>query len=178
MVKNKQKGFTLIELLVVVLLIGILVAIALPKYETAVAKSKFSTLKLETQSLAQAINRYRTMNGKEPTSFNDLDVYFSLTEEKNEGINIVGSLTNGETCFIINSLTPKQAGCFLANQKMRYYYDTEKIRPYSCISLSDYKGGLKVCQQDAQTPFYSTASCGVDFGNGHTVTPCYQYFYY
>ncbi len=67
-------GFTLIELLVVVLIIGILAAIALPKYEKAVNRARYTQAQTLLTALWQAQQVYYMANGSYTTHFSDLDI--------------------------------------------------------------------------------------------------------
>lgn len=69
-----NKGFTLIELLVVVLIIGVLSAVALPQYTTAVEKSRAAEALTLSSAARGAAERYFFQKGIWPDSFNKLDV--------------------------------------------------------------------------------------------------------
>ncbi len=68
------KGFTLIELLIVVLIIGVLTAIAVPQYQKAVLKSRFSSLMPTTKSIRDGNEMYYMTNGHYADNVSKLDV--------------------------------------------------------------------------------------------------------
>ena len=73
-----KKAFTLIELLVVVLIIGILAAIALPKYRFAVERARASEAVVNVQAWYNALQRYYLANSSFPETktdaLNDIDI--------------------------------------------------------------------------------------------------------
>ena len=56
--RRTRRGFTLIELLVVVVIIGILAAIAIPKFQSTKGKANAATLKSDLRNLATAQEAY------------------------------------------------------------------------------------------------------------------------
>ena len=74
-----NNAFTLIELLVVVLIIGILASVALPQYQKAVIKSRFVSMKLFANALANAEERYYLANNDYTVDIDGLDIDFPET---------------------------------------------------------------------------------------------------
>ena len=65
---KSQKGFTLVELLVVVAIIGVLAAVAIPKFTGATDEAKVAKIKADMRTIGSAIALYQAKNnGTNPT---------------------------------------------------------------------------------------------------------------
>ena len=65
-----RKGFTLIELLIVVVIIGILAAIAIPKFATTKDKAKLASIKTDLRNYMTAQEAYFSDNATYGTDAN------------------------------------------------------------------------------------------------------------
>jgi type IV pilus assembly protein PilA len=92
MVRMKQKGFTMIELMIVVAIIGILAAIALPKFANMIEKSREGSTKGNAGSIksANAIY-YGDQEGVWPTTMNSQSSYrYSLYLDNIPEVKVTG----------------------------------------------------------------------------------------
>ena len=150
--QNKSRAFTLIELLVVVLIIGILAAVAVPQYTTAVNKSRFANLRSVAMSFVSAAQVYKLANGNWPDNFEDLGVNlpggFEITNPS-----YYGSVhyTCGQNDQLFCCLFPKAGTanpmitCSQKDESFAYAYFLDHLKAY-CIADPDKADALKLCQ--------------------------------
>jgi prepilin-type N-terminal cleavage/methylation domain-containing protein len=71
-----QKGFTLVELMIVVVIIGILIAIAIPVYNLVTARAEKGACVANLRMIDGAIQNYFMNTSEWPANISDLDDYF------------------------------------------------------------------------------------------------------
>ena len=106
MKKQLQKGFTLIELMIVVAIIGILASIALPAYQTYVAKSNVTSIQASAAAAKTEVWQHYIDNGAMPTpSATVVPGLFSVMG--GDGVAATSGLPGGSTtAFTVSSLAP------------------------------------------------------------------------
>jgi type IV pilus assembly protein PilA len=101
MMQNK-KGFTLIELLIVVVIIGILAAIAIPKFANTKEKAYVASMKADLRNLVTAQEAYFS-NGAVYTTTLPATAYALSTGNQSLDITIDGGL--GWSAVVENTAT-------------------------------------------------------------------------
>lgn len=79
MLKNNEKGFSLVELMVVVVIIGVLVAIAIPVYNITTDRAETGACHANQRMIEGAASQYAMNEGisiDEVDNIGDLDEYF------------------------------------------------------------------------------------------------------
>ena len=106
-----RKGFTLIELLIVVVIIGILAAIAIPKFANTKEKAYIASMKSDLRNLVTAEEAYFADSVKYSATIGAGGVTFNVTSGNN---NPALALTlDGWTASISNVNTTKTCAIYV-----------------------------------------------------------------
>jgi type IV pilus assembly protein PilA len=122
---TNRKGFTLIELLIVVVIIGILAAIAIPKFANTKQKATVATMKSDLKNLVAAQEAFFSDNqdyagsiGASQTNGTGGAGVIAVTPSANNVIKVVYKDAAGWSATITNPTvtgTPKTCGIFVGD---------------------------------------------------------------
>lgn len=109
MTRRPHTGFTLIELLIVVVIIGVLAAIAVPKWQTTKGKANTAALKSDLRNLTVAEESYFYEN---QTYTND-PVALNFSTSQNVSLTFVSATGSGWAATTTHSVaSPTTCGVF------------------------------------------------------------------
>jgi prepilin-type N-terminal cleavage/methylation domain-containing protein len=99
---QNRKGFTLIELLIVVVIIGILAAIAIPKFAATKDKAKLASVKTDLRNLMTAQEAYFSDFATYAASYSALQATTNASLSAGNSAGVAG-VASGFTATVSNS---------------------------------------------------------------------------
>ena len=115
---QNKKGFTLIELLIVVVIIGILAAIAIPKFSATREKAYFAAMKSDVKNLASQQEIYYS----DANSYSSVAADLAFTNSDGVTVAISSVTSSGWAATAIHAALGATEGCAI-------YYGTVATTP-------------------------------------------------